>query len=236
MTDIDDPTMAAEPDIAAAELALGLLDGDERAAALRRLLAEPAFARDVERWREHFSTLFAAIPEVEPSPHLADRVIARLDGPVRAQPGYWKPLALASSLIAASLLAVVVVQPQPAAVSPPVIAQAPPQAPAPMVAAFMLEGQDAPTVATYDPGKGQLTLPASIDVPAGRAAQLWAIEGSGAPQPLGMFRQAGDRIAADARAAMTPGIVFAISIEPPGGSPTGAPTGPVIGTGTLVRT
>ena len=35
-------------DVAAAELALGLLDGEERAAALRRVLAEPAFAAEVE--------------------------------------------------------------------------------------------------------------------------------------------------------------------------------------------
>ena len=44
----------AEPDVAAAELALGLLDGEERAAALRRMLAEPGFAREVERWRDAF--------------------------------------------------------------------------------------------------------------------------------------------------------------------------------------
>ena len=35
-----------EADVAAAELALGVLDGEERAAALRRVLAEPDFARE----------------------------------------------------------------------------------------------------------------------------------------------------------------------------------------------
>ena len=42
----------------AAELALGLLDGDERAAALRRVLADPAFAREVEDWRNRMAGLF----------------------------------------------------------------------------------------------------------------------------------------------------------------------------------
>ena len=70
-----DPTLppGADPDVAAAELALGLLEGDERAAALRRQLAEPAFAREVERWREHFGTLFASTVARVPPAHLAER-------------------------------------------------------------------------------------------------------------------------------------------------------------------
>src|SRR5687768_2623797 len=104
----------SQPDVAAAEFALGLLDGDERAVALRRLLAEPDFARDVERWRTHFSSLFAAIPAVAPDPALAERVVARLDGPaaaVRPPARYWKAFALTSSLAAASLFAILVTRP-----------------------------------------------------------------------------------------------------------------------------
>ena len=41
---MSDTVLYPAPDTAAAELALGLLEGEERADALRRMLAEPAFA------------------------------------------------------------------------------------------------------------------------------------------------------------------------------------------------
>lgn len=232
MTDAD-RTTGPDPDVAAAELALGLLEGDERAAALRRMLAEPAFARDVERWREHFAVLFAGLASVAPAPELGERVIARLDGPARVvRPGYWRPFALASSLAAAGMFALLMVRPDPIAPPPVTVA-----APAPMVAAFMVEGIKAPLVATYDSTSGRLSMPGPMPVPAGKSAQLWAIVGSNAPQPLGLFHAAGNRVEADARspAPMQPGTTFAISFEPVGGSPTGLPTGPVVASATLIR-
>ena len=234
MTERDLPPAGAEPDVTAAELALGLIDGDERAAALRRQLAEPAFAREVERWRAHFSTLFANVPEIAPPAEVEQRVMVRLDRSsgraARPSPGLWRPLAIASS-IAASLFGVLLVRPDPAV--PPVIApQAPP---APMVAAFTIEGFDKPVVAIYDIAQNTLRMPGPMPIPVGRDAQLWAIVGDGAPQPLGLFHQAGDTVVAEAKASKpyAPGTTFAISIEPLGGSPTGAPTGPVVGSGTL---
>ncbi len=234
MTMTDEPALGPgpEPDIAAAELALGLLEGEERAAALRRLLAEPGFARDVERWRAHFSNLFAQIPGIEPAPHVGDRVMARLDSPARAKPDFWKPYAIAASIAAAGLFGMLTLRPDP--VTPPPVTVA---TPAPMVAAFMIEGNTAPIVATYDTTSGRLSMPGPMPIPAGKSAQLWAIVGTGAPQPLGLFHAAGNRVEADvpAPAPMQPGTTFAISIEPLGGSPTGAPTGPVVGSATLIR-
>ena len=138
MTDAD-PTERADPDVAAAELALGLLEGDERAAALRRMLAEPAFARDVERWRERFGALFAGIAAVAPAPDLGERVIARLDGPAPRAPGYWRPFALASLARRGEPARLGRGPPRPVAPPPVTIA-----APAPMVAAFMVEGIKTP--------------------------------------------------------------------------------------------
>ena len=238
MTDAD--LTGPDPDVAAAELALGLLEGEERAAALRRMLSDPAFARDVERWRMQFGALFAGVPAVVPTPDVGERVIARLDNPGATRPGYWKPFAIASSLAAASLLGLLMVRPQPTLPPAPVIAAAPAPAPAaaPMVAAFMVEGIEAPIVATYDSTHGRLSMPGPMPVPAGKSAQLWAIvEGDDAPHPLGLFHAAGDRVEAEARSAapMEPGTKFAISFEPLGGSPTGLPTGPVVANATLSR-
>ena len=201
--------------------------------ALRRLLAEPAFARDVERWRGHFGALFAAVASVAPPSGLGDRVVARLDGPVPARGGYWRPFAIASSLAAASMLGLLMVRPDPVLPPPVTIAT-----PAPMVAAFMVKGIEAPIVATYDHASGRLSMPGPMPIPAGKSAQLWAIfETDPAPHPLGLFHAAGTRVEAEARSPtpMPAGTTFAISIEPLGGSPTGLPTGPVVGSAKLTR-
>ena len=72
-------------------------------------------------------------------------------------------------------------------------------------------------------------------VPADRVAELWRIGGDKVPRPLGLLAP-GAVTPALLKGARLPGAddILAISIEPRGGSPTGAPTGPVIATGALV--
>ena len=96
-----------EADITAAELALGVLDGAERAQALRRVIAEPDFAREVEKWRGHFGTMFADWPEVTAPDHLLGRIEQSLE-PGRRSVGYWPAVAAMLTLVAASLLLVIV--------------------------------------------------------------------------------------------------------------------------------
>ena len=230
-----EPDNPATPDEFAAELALGVLDGEERAAALRRVLAEPGFAREVERWRVHFGSLFAGVSDVAPPANLEPRVLARIDPPVAAGRGrrdYWKPFAIASSLAAASLFGVLLVRPD----SAPVVTPAAPR-PAPMVAALMIEGRDQPMVAVYDAARSTVKMAGPMEVPHGHSAQLWAIvEGDPTPHPLGTFRlveKQGMVASAPSATPMAPGTTLAISIEPMGGSPTGLPTGPVVASGTL---
>ena len=228
MTDRDRP-LDEEPDMTAAELALGLLDGDERAAALRRQLADPAFAREVEQWRQHLATMFAEVREVAPPADLEPRLLANI-APAASTGGMWKPLAILSS-IAAALFGVLLLRPE--AIAPPVAVE--PARAQMMVAAFTIEGIAKPIVGTYDPGRGTLRMPGPMPIPAGRDAQLWAIVGDAPPRPLGLFHEAGAAVMADApaKAPFAAGTTFAISFEPTGGSPTGLPTGPVVATGTL---
>ena len=234
-TDLLDPPVGPDPDVAAAELALGLLEGDDRAAALRRQLAEPAFAREVERWRDHFATLFAGSSERVPPVGLAERIEAHLDRPAMkratAAPGFWRPLALASSLAAASLAGVLLMRTE----TPGVVVKAGPQAQ--MIAALSHEGSATPLAAYYDPAAQLVRMPGPMPIPSGRSAQLWAIEDGKPPIPLGLFRIVGATVVADARgkAAMHPGVMLAISLEPIGGSPTGKPTGPVVASGALSK-
>ena len=50
-----------EPDMTAAEYALGVLDGDERRAAAARLVTDPAFAAEVASWEDRLSPLAAEV-------------------------------------------------------------------------------------------------------------------------------------------------------------------------------
>ncbi len=231
MTNDDLTPDGPEPDVSAAELALGLLEGEERAAALRRQFADPEFARDVERWRDHFATLFATWPEEKTSPSLDARIIGAANDPGATSLRRWKWFGAGSS-VAAAALAFLLVTREPAAPQPAPASQTPTM----MVAAFAPAEGD-PMPARYDAASHSLTIGGDMPLPADRSAQLWSIGEDGTARPLGVLRQvAPGQLVADATAVPIPaGTVLAISIEPVGGSPTGSPTGPVIATATLTE-
>ena len=77
------------------------------------------------------------------------------------------------------------------------------------------------------------------DLDAGdRTLQLWWATATGKPQSLGLIRA--DGVTVLRPGALTGGLQgsaldhMAVSVEPPGGSPTGQPTGPVVFYGKLV--
>ena len=232
--------MTDEDEILAGELALGVLDGDELAGALRRVVADRDFARAVERWRDHFATWFASWPDVQPDPALEPRIMAALPGAAANDSGasrrirLWRMLAGASTAAAAALLAALLLQPE--RVAPPRPQPRVEQAPAPLVAVLAPTGRGEPVAALVDRRTGAITLASAIDVPAGRAAELWTIAGDGVPRSLGVLGAGAQprlSVRSDARTRLAGGVTLAVSIEPPGGSPTGSPTGPVIATGAL---
>jgi anti-sigma-K factor RskA len=231
----DDRTLGPEPDMAAAELTLGLLDGDERAAALRRVLAEPGFAGEVERWRGYLAQLFDLWPEAAPAGDVLARVERTIDG-VSDQPKRsmaWPVAAVTASAIAASLLVVMLVRPvtttAPVA-QPTVAARAAPM----LVAAIMPDAKGDMVKAVYDPDSGMMRLTAASLAGAGKSAELWVIAGDGVPHSLGVLPR-GQGMAMPVSKGMRPmmaaGSVLAVSVEPEGGSPTGLPTGPVVAKG-----
>jgi len=84
-------------------------------------------------------------------------------------------------------------------------------------------------------GSRYLTVKAvAAGVPAGRAPEFWMLPEGRAPVSIGLVPATGiERLQVRAPADVAPqGIpVLAVGIEPPGGSPTGGPTGPVVYTG-----
>ena len=89
-------------------------------------------------------------------------------------------------------------------------------------------------VASLTPDGRALVLK-PVDLPAlgaDRALELWALPGQGAPRSLGLVNaKDGARVL---RAGLLEGTAgFAVSLEPAGGSTTGAPTGPILSVGHL---
>ena len=75
-------------------------------------------------------------------------------------------------------------------------------------------------------------LPQNLALDPARAYELWALPGAGAaPVSLGLMPKSGRgtlELNDAQRLALSRSRQIAISLEPPGGSPTGAPTGPVL--------
>jgi anti-sigma-K factor RskA len=70
-----------------------------------------------------------------------------------------------------------------------------------------------------------------------KSMELWVIPKDGAPRSLGLVNETGETKLAkpDMDVRLTDGTVFALSKEPKGGSPTGAPTGMVLCKGVIAR-
>lgn len=239
MTDAETPIVEGERPFAG-EYVLGVLDTAERAEAERRVAAEPAFARAVRWWENHLTPLAAEVAPVQPSIGLWPR-ISNLVGDV-ARPSAWNNVALwrglsagAAALAAACLVIVALPKPAPSVVTPPpVVVQAA------EVAVINDPTTKAPRlVATLDHATEQLVLtPVSLTMPTGRDAELWIIPEGAAPISLGVIPTgAAKRIAVPAglKAQGTYTATLAVTDEPLGGSPSGAPTGSIRAAGKFER-
>ncbi|WP_293373281.1 anti-sigma factor [Nevskia sp.] len=103
-----------------------------------------------------------------------------------------------------------------------------------MLAKLGMPGSSMGWMISLTPDHRQLAITASDDVlNVGRSSvQLWWLGDNGIPQPLAILGTERDStVVVDVPAGLNEGraLVFAISLEPPGGSPTGQPTRPVLG-------
>ena len=217
----------------AAEYVLGTLRGPARRRFEALLPAHAGLRAGVAAWQSRLAPLAAAIDPVEPSesvwPALERRLFAAA-GPAAAPGGWWQRLALwrgvaALATVAALGLGVVATQAPPVAPPIVIVLEANPEAQGVVAARF---------VASVTPDGRALVLRPIGPVPlaAGRALELWSVPGQGAPRSLGLVSAQGATTVLRTR-LLDGTAAFAVSLEPAGGSPTGAPTGPVLSVGKL---
>jgi anti-sigma-K factor RskA len=157
---------------------------------------------------------------------------------------FWRSLGLVASGMAAALLVTVgmIAPPPPQPAPAPVVVQFQPDKPPPSYLSLLSDPKTQKPVLLVSAGrKSDLlwvkTLDPAIHV-ADRSLQLWAVPRSGAPISLGMVsvdEKAMLKLVAVADQSLSEIPALAVSLEPMGGSPTGAPTGPILFSGPCVK-
>ncbi|MFP7570370.1 anti-sigma factor domain-containing protein [Marivita sp. S2033] len=219
-----------EPVTEAAEYALGLLTDAERAAFEARLAASRDLQDEVGAWQTYLAELaLAEVDEVAPPPQLRKRLEATLFQNKRRS--IWQlvwPYAAGGAAAALVLWL---------AVSNDLLL--PDDGLRPTLQAELAatpEGGDVVLTAQVDPAAGQVEVArGGATPPEGRVFELWLIVGENAPVSLGVLDDgATTRLTLpQTTLASLSGATLAITDEPPGGSPTGAPTGTIRAAGTL---
>ena len=230
----------AKPDLAdalAAQYVAGTLRGPARRRFEVLLGAHATLRTAVRRWQDRLIPLTAVLAPQTPPLRVWQRVerslwpqlAAAAPTPWWQRLGFWRGASGAASVAA---LALAVLLAMPSGQAPPIV--------------IVLQGTgDAAQpqgsfVASFSAdGRALVTRPLTpVALQSDRVLELWAVPPQGAPRSLGVISSNGVTVIARDKlprrvleAANTSAL--AVSVEPPGGSPTGAPTGPVVFAGKL---
>lgn len=222
------PPEEEDADLMAAEYALRLLTPAEAVAFEARMLHDPTLRAALARWTEEFGALAADSRDEPPPANVWRGVEARLFPEERQ--GWLRRLGVIPALVAGLVAALLLL-----AVGQGWFQPAPQGLPAGGMPVRIAAADGSLVVdAMWDDEADHLMLMVMEGAPPpGREMELWLIAGDGAPVSLGMVHQDGMTVIepSQALAALMPGATLAISDEPPGGSPSGQPTGTVMATG-----
>ena len=226
-------------EVLAAEFALGTLSADEQREAEALLASDAAFAGMVKAWERRLIPLALALEPIEAPPRIRGAVMKAIAGDAagsetvvswKRKASAWRLATVGTSAIAASLAAF--------------IALGTPEGPLAdqrYVAVLQAEGPGPAFLASIDLANGSISVrTVGAVAQPGKSYELWAVGGGrDKPQSLGVI-DASFRISASKLGKIDPAVLnetlFAVSLEPEGGSPTGQATGPILFTGKLVAT
>lgn len=242
-----------DADLEAAEYVLGTLDAHERSAFGDRLRHDTTMAFAVAGWEARLAGLGGRLDPVAPPQQIWERIERAISTagpsgaatiPFKVIPGggrqapdtnalkrsrnRWRTGALLSGTLAAALLV---------ALADRVLrtpATTPEEAGSTYVAAVNRGGDKPALIVRVDLKSGQVMVrPIAATTPAGHSLELWYIGDDKSPRSMGVVER--DPMRWTLPEGASGAATFAISVEPKGGSKTGAPTGPVVYSGQLVK-
>jgi anti-sigma-K factor RskA len=234
--------MNGERDIDAGEYVLGTLGAEERARFRLQLASDAELRASVRAWEARLAPLADAIASEAPSAQVwrsIERATLRETSgesqssdssnvvQLRRRLSVWRGAALAAGAIAACLAAVVVFD---------LLSLPSADAGGRYVAVVDSGGREPALIAEVDTQAGVIRVRSlTAETPSGQSLELWHVPEGEAPRSLGIL--AADAEAQTIEYAVARGPVsgiIAVSIEPQGGSPSGAPTGEIVYTGRLI--
>jgi anti-sigma-K factor RskA len=205
----------------AAEYVLGTLRGPARRRFERWRANTPHVDERCRYWEEHLMRVAKGLEPVQPPAHVWSAIQKRLNLTSQAPRGRTRTWALAASIVLVAVLGALLYW-------------------------RTLPGGHATAFATISAKTGGpmwkvemfgatnrlLVQAAKLQAPpAGHDYELWALPKGGSPVSLGVLPARGTssrELTETQQAALANSVQLAVSIEPPGGSPTGQPTGDVI--------
>jgi len=222
----------------AAEYVVGTLRGRARARFQALLRYDPDLRRIVAEWEARLTPLTAAAGEIAPPARVWQAVARRIAGTARGGASrtglaFWRGLAVTSTAFVLILAAFIGVAPRP---DPPLE----------MVAVMNDEKGQPALVVSWPPMKAMRDPHIRIKVVQEHPVmapdttwELWLLPGGkDAPVSMGLITTDADqtmKLKPALAHTMERAWGVAMSVEPKGGSPTGAPTGPVIFKGQCVK-
>lgn len=231
----------------AGEYVLGTLDRSTRRRFEADLTSDAELRALVDDWNRRLMPLAEMAPEVEPPAHLWTRIDQATGGsrpataaaaPPAAGRGLlvrlwdslavWRGAALAMTAAAAALLVYVLAAP---------VGEVPAR-----YVAVLNDAENRPVwLASVDLESGQVAIrPIENRAQPDHSFELWLVSAAGERPPLSLGLLDSDQTVRHALPDQLPpgaaaDAVFAVSLEPQGGSPTGAPTGPVVFSGPILE-
>jgi len=212
----------------AAEYALGTLRGRARARFARWMREDGATARAVAEWEGRLAPMAQSVAPRRPPARVWEAIEERIGKEAPARLSWRKAMALVATGAAAALLLVTVVLPwQKGATAAYVAVLSDPKTQKPVLYVSAPRNSRELRIKALDP---------AIQV-SNASLELWALPRGGKPRSLGIVT--GERtllqLASAADLTLSDVPMLAVSLEPPGGSKTGLPTGPVLYSGPCVK-
>jgi anti-sigma-K factor RskA len=235
MTELDDI------DALAAEYVLGTLTREERLAVASRRASEPKLDQAITAWEHRLGPLCDVVAPVQPPANLYNKIRAQIglsanvvslkarETALTRRGNRWRNATLGMSAMAASLAAVVGWQGYQQS-----------QMKTQYVAVLQATAEKPGFILTVDT-KTQMFVISAITAPKQpkKTYEVWLVNDKmPKPKSLGVFSEGDMEVMPVAMAGehdIMMDATYAVSLEPEGGSPTGAPTGPVLFSGKLVK-
>ncbi len=232
--------LSDELEALAGEYALGTLDTADRRKAEARMAMDPAFREAVITWQTRLAPLDDTAAPLVPNPTLWSRIESLIPSQKPAMPhsqpsglarlwdslGFWRPLGLSSALAGLVLAVALAIT----------IARGP-MKPDYVAVLNTGDGRAAAVVNVYADGTVNLIPLEDIRVPQGRIIEVWTLQSrEQGPVSIGRLDRA-RTLKLDLKNLGKPEAnhLFELTLEPPGGSPTGKPTGPILMKGLAAR-